>query len=229
METTQDEAGAAAILTVQLDDLLNGGPIQHREVQDHESQLFLSYFKNGVRYQAGGVASGFKNVEINAAGQKRLFQVKGKKNVRVRQVNLSVSSMNTGDCFILDSGNEIHVYVGKKSKRVERLKAISAANQIRDQDHNGRARVHIVDEFSSEHDHEQFFEILGSGSPTSVPEEAAGEDDAQFETIDAAAVTLYKVSDAGGSLKVETIATKPIRQEFLKTEVVYSILYDLKR
>lgn len=87
--------------------LIGGEPVQHREVESHESQLFLSYFKNGVRYEAGGVASGFKKVETNAAGEKRLFQVKGKKNIRVRQVNLSVSSMNKGDCFILDSGNEM--------------------------------------------------------------------------------------------------------------------------
>lgn len=146
LETTPDEAGAAAIYTVQLDDILNGGPIQHREVQNHESELFMGYFKNGVRYMPGGVASGFNQVQINAAGEKRLFQVKGKKNVRVNQVNLSVSSMNKGDCFILDAGREIYVYVGIQAKRVEKLKAISAANQIRDQDHNGRAVVHIIGE-----------------------------------------------------------------------------------
>lgn len=147
LETTQDEAGAAAIMTVQLDDALNGSPVQHREVQDHESTLFLNYFKSGVRYMPGGVASGFKKTEINAGGEKRLFQVKGKKNIRVRQVDLSVAAMNKGDCFILDAGNNIYVYVGQKSKRVEKMKAISAANQIRDQDHNGRSSVHIVGKF----------------------------------------------------------------------------------
>lgn len=81
-----------------------GSPVQHREVQEQESQKFLSYFKNGVRYESGGVASGFRKVETNAAGEKRLFQVKGKKNIRVNQVNLSVSSMNKGDCFVLDAG-----------------------------------------------------------------------------------------------------------------------------
>ncbi|XP_046804094.1 gelsolin isoform X1 [Lucilia cuprina] len=216
-ETSVDEAGAAAILTVQLDDLLNGGPVQHREVQDHESQLFLSYFKNGVRYEQGGVGTGFKHVETNAQGEKRLFQVKGKRNVRVRQVNLSVSSMNKGDCFILDAGNEIYVYVGAQAKRVEKLKAISAANQIRDQDHNGRARVQIIDEFSTDMDKQNFFNVLGSGSPSQVPEESAAEEDAAFETADANSVTLYKVTDSSGKLKIEAIAQKPLRQEMLDT------------
>lgn len=98
----------------------------------------------GIRYVAGGVASGFHHVTTNSEGEKRLFQVKGKRNVRVREVPLSIVSMNNGDCFILDAGREIHVYVGQNSKRVEKLKAISAANQIRDQDHNGRATVHIL-------------------------------------------------------------------------------------
>lgn len=60
---------------------------------------------------------------------------------------------------------------------------------------------------------------MGSGSPDKVPEDSTAEEDGAFETKDAAGVTLYKVTDAAGSLKVETISTKPIRQEMLKSEV----------
>lgn len=179
----------------------------------------------GVRYQSGGVASGFNEVTTNAEGEKRLFQVKGKRNVRVRQVPFSLSSMNKGDCFILDAGRDIHVYVGTESKRVEKLKAISAANQIRDQDHNGRATVHILDEFSSFADQQEFFTVLGEGSPEDVPDASAGEDDGAFEKNDTATITLYKVSDDGGSLRVEPISTRPLTQAMLATEVDYKPLY----
>ncbi|XP_058457776.1 gelsolin-like [Malaya genurostris] len=219
LKTTQDEAGAAAILTVQLDDLLSGVPVQHREVEGSESDLFLSYFKGGVRYLEGGVASGFKHVETNAAKPKRLFQIKGNKNIRVRQVELAVSAMNKGDCFILDADRDIYVYVGPKANRIEKLKAINVANDIRDQDHAGRAKVHTIDEFSSPTDQENFFNVLGSGSPNLVPEQSAAKEDAAFEKADAASVSLYKVTDSkGGKLAVEQINQKPLKQEMLKPE-----------
>lgn len=77
-----------------------------------------------------------------------------------------------------------------------------------------------ADEFSSENDQNQFFEILGSGSPSAVPDEGAGEDDAAFEQSEERIVTLYTVSDASGSLKVDPVATKPLKQEFLNTNDV---------
>lgn len=77
----------------------------------------------------------------------------------------------------------------------------------------------LSDEFSTLDDKEDFFKVLGGGSPDKVPDESAAEEDAAFETKDAAAVTLYKVTDSAGTLKVETISTKPIRQEMLKSEV----------
>uniref|UniRef100_T1GNX6 Gelsolin-like domain-containing protein n=1 Tax=Megaselia scalaris TaxID=36166 RepID=T1GNX6_MEGSC len=126
--------------------------------------------------------------------------------------------MNKGDCFILDAGNTIYVYVGSTSKRVEKLKAISAANQIRDQDHNGRARVEVIDDYTSEIDKENFFKVLGSGSPSEVPDESTAEEDSVFEKADENLVTLYKVSDQSGKLKVDTVATKPLRQEMLDSK-----------
>ncbi|KAK9889979.1 hypothetical protein WA026_008790 [Henosepilachna vigintioctopunctata] len=215
-KTSQDEAGAAAILAIQLDEQLDGVPIQYREVQEYESQVFLSNFKSGIRYLPGGVASGFHHVDPDAF-ETRLFHVKGSRNVRVKQVDAKITSMNEGDCFILDVGKNIYVYVGKKSKRIERLKAITAANQIRDQDHAGKAHVHIIDEYSTESEADAFFKNLGSGSKSEVPPESEGEDDKQFETNQQHVATLYRVSDSSGDMKVNPVGEKPFSQSALDT------------
>lgn len=46
--TSQDEQGAAAIYTTQMDDHLGGAAVQHREAQGHESATFQGYFKQGI-------------------------------------------------------------------------------------------------------------------------------------------------------------------------------------
>ncbi|XP_047542944.1 actin depolymerising venom protein gelsolin 1-like [Vanessa atalanta] len=220
-ETSQDEAGAAAILTVGLDDKFDGKAVQHRESMGYESAQFLGYFPGGaVRYVDGGHQSGFNHVVTNPGAEKRLFQVKGKKNIRVRQVDPLISSMNKGDCFILDINNDILVYVGEKAKNVEKLKATSMANQIRDQDHNGRGKVETIDQYSSESDVQKFFTYLGSGSKDLVPEESAGGDDQTFEKNEEKSVILSEVSDSSGKLKI-TPLTAPFRQEQLKPQETY--------
>jgi len=44
----QDEYGTAAYKTVELDTYLDDKPIQHREVEGYESELFVSYFPAGI-------------------------------------------------------------------------------------------------------------------------------------------------------------------------------------
>uniref|UniRef100_A0A4W5K498 Gelsolin n=1 Tax=Hucho hucho TaxID=62062 RepID=A0A4W5K498_9TELE len=143
---TQDESGAAAIFTVQMDDYLGGKPIQYREVQGHESKVFLGYFKAGLKYLKGGVASGFKHVVTNEVVMQRVLQVKGRRVVRATEVPVSWDSFNQGDCFILDLGSEIYQWCGSQSNRFEKLKATQVAKGIRDNERSGRARVYVCDE-----------------------------------------------------------------------------------
>lgn len=53
--------------------------------------------------QEGGVESGFRRSQGSGTVH-RLYQIKGRRNIRAKEVELSWSSFNKGDCFILDLG-----------------------------------------------------------------------------------------------------------------------------
>eukprot|EP01118_Nematostelium_gracile_P007837 TRINITY_DN2573_c0_g1_i2.p1 TRINITY_DN2573_c0_g1~~TRINITY_DN2573_c0_g1_i2.p1 ORF type:complete len:677 (+),score=200.32 TRINITY_DN2573_c0_g1_i2:287-2032(+) len=127
-DTTQDESTCAAIKTVELSEKLQSLAAQYREVQEHESQLFYSYFPQGVQYLDGGVESAFKHTTHTFA--RKLLHIKGKKNVFVKQVPLTYKSLNDGDVFILDDDKTIYVFNGKKSSRVEKAKGMSVSQHI---------------------------------------------------------------------------------------------------
>uniref|UniRef100_A0A8C2AQ78 Scinderin like b n=1 Tax=Cyprinus carpio TaxID=7962 RepID=A0A8C2AQ78_CYPCA len=145
-ECSQDESGAAAIFATQLDDFLGGGPVQFREVQNNESLTFLGYFKAGIKYKQGGVASGFQHVLTNEVDVKRLLHIKGRRAIRATEVEMSWSSFNRGDCFIVDLGKDIYQWCGSDCNRFERLKASQLAIDIRDNERNGRAKLMMVED-----------------------------------------------------------------------------------
>ncbi|CAO2597765.1 Gsn [Lemmus lemmus] len=211
-ECSQDESGAAAIFTVQLDDYLNGRAVQHREVQGFESSTFLGYFKSGLKYKKGGVASGFKHVVPNEVVVQRLFQVKGRRVVRATEVPVSWDSFNNGDCFILDLGNNIYQWCGANSNRFERLKATQVSKGIRDNERSGRAQVHVSEEGGEP---EAMLQVLGP-----KPDLPAGtEDTAKEDAANRKLAKLYKVSNGAGSMSVSLVADEnPFAQGALRTE-----------
>ena len=119
---------------------LGGGPVQYREVQEHESARFLRYFRNGrLQYLEGGVASGFKHV-VAEDRSATLLRLKGRGNaVSFTQVECKRSAMNSGDVFILDCGEGIFQWNGAASNGYERARAAEFVASL----HEERAKATV--------------------------------------------------------------------------------------
>jgi len=189
-DSSQDEIGVAAYKAVELDDLLDDGPVQHREVQGHESALFQSYFK-GIQYLEGGIASGFRSVKPDEY-KPRLFQVRRtRKTVRAFEVPVKVSSLNQGDVFILDAGLQVYIFIGDKSNAFEKMKGGALAHNLVGA-RQGKSRL------CADLD-DTFWRILG-GSIADVkadePHDLNGED----KPLELDKLKLFRLSDASGAI-----------------------------
>jgi len=195
--SSQDEQGAVAYHTVALDDQLGGRPVQHREVQEYESPLFMSYFPKGIQYLDGGADTAFRHVDPNAY-KPRLFQVKGKRQVRVAEVELKTTSLNDGDVFILDLGLTIYQWNGKEANKYEKFKALELVTKIKDQERGGKAKPIFVESDTTD---PGFWTPLGGKAPVQSAS-AGGSDD----EVKASVAKLFRVSDSTGSIQVTKVA-----------------------
>ncbi|XP_071765557.2 capping protein (actin filament), gelsolin-like b [Centroberyx gerrardi] len=206
-KSSRDEQVACAMLATQLDNFLGGDPIQHRQVQGYESPEFMILFPRGVSYKEGGVESGFRRAQGSGTVH-RLYQIKGKRNIRAKEVELSWESFNKGDCFILDLGETIMSWIGSQANIFEKQKVREIASLIRDTDRHGKAR--IVDICEGEEPPEML-KVLG---PVPALAESTPEEDSKADASNSA--SLYKVSDATGSMTMTKVSEKsPFAKELL--------------
>ncbi|KAG0551052.1 hypothetical protein BDA96_01G390800 [Sorghum bicolor] len=204
-DSSQDEAGTAAIKTVELDSMLGGRAVQHREPQCYESDKFLSYFKPCIIPMEGGFASGFKKPEVDKF-EVRLYICKGKRAIRVKEVPFARSSLNHDDVFILDTENKIYQFNGANSNIQERAKALEVIQHLKEKYHDGVCAVAIVDDgkLQAESDSGEFWVLFGGFAP--IGKKTISDDDVVLETT---APKLFSITN--GQLKLEdTALTKSV-------------------
>jgi len=210
--TTLDEAGTAAYKTVEIDDYLDGLPVQYREVQGSESDAFLKLFDK-FEILAGGVDTGFKHVEPEKY-KPRLLHIKGKLNKTiVRQVPATTDSLNQGDVFILDVGLKLYTFQPSGSGIGERAMATQLARAIDDQ-RGSKVEIHVFGYDDKDPHAEFFWNFLGGKKP--IKSAAEGGDDADLKEKK----RLFKVSDATGALKVTEV---PFNRKSLNTSDVFIV------
>lgn len=214
-DTSIDERGVAAYKTVELDDLLDDGPVQHRETMGTESPLFQSYFKKGIQYLSGGIESGFRKVKPEEYKPRLLKVRKTKKTVKATQVDCKISAMNKGDVFILDLGPQVMVYTGPEASPFEKSSAANLSSSIVGGRSGKSKRVDINDDF---------WKTVG-GSPDAVP--SADEGDREPDPVmNVEEVSVWRISDASGSIeftKIEPGDKKGYTKSQLDTNDVFVV------
>ncbi|KAK5930067.1 hypothetical protein CesoFtcFv8_000255 [Champsocephalus esox] len=194
-----------------MDDFLQGTPVQNREVQGARVQNLSGYFKTGLKYMKGGVASGFQHVVTNEVTVQRVLQVKGRRVVRATEVPVSWESFNQGDSFILDLGEEIIQWSGSHSNRFEKLKATMVSKGIRDDERCGRCQLHLCEEGRSQRGCSR-----SSGEKPDLPE--AHIEDTKMDASNRKQAKLFQVSNADGELEVTMVADhSPFSQDALRS------------
>jgi len=178
-----------------------------------ESQLFLSYFRDGLFYLEGGVDSGFKHVEPKTY-EKKLYIVKGKRYPRVWTKELTADSLNEGDVFILDLGLKLYFWPGKDCNVNEKVKGMEILFNIKNHE-RGSLPVHFYPREDSKADAEFWAELGGKPDKINdaIPDDNVQEGSAGGEL----SYNLFRVSNASGTLETIPVTERPLRKDHLDT------------
>jgi len=214
-DTSADLAGTAAYKTVELDNFHDGTPREHREVQSHESTLFLSYFPKGIHVLSGVMQSGFHHVTPEEYKPRLLHLRGGPRAVQVIEVALARASLNSSDVFILDAGLTLYQWNGSKSNGAEKVKGATVCRAI-DEDREGRTQVIVYSEGDSDVSAD-FWNHLGGDGPI----KAVDDNLVEAEAAKNAPKKLLSLSDASGKMVFKEVASGRITRGLFDSSEVF--------
>ncbi|KAF2475040.1 gelsolin repeat-containing protein [Lindgomyces ingoldianus] len=213
--TTQDEAGAAAYKTVELDEYLHGTATQYRELQNNTSDDFLALFPK-IKILRGGVASGFTHVaeeeNVHVDMLLRIFKhpslAASRDAIMVHEVEPTWQSLDENDVFVLDRGDKIFVWQGQNCAPMEKLKAAQVVNDLTLAKHvevevlsQSETRSKVVVDYLGGRDVDVFDQKFVCERPAARREEGRGGMQEARK-----AKKLFKLSDKDGELSFTAVS-----------------------
>ncbi|CAI5532025.1 unnamed protein product [Closterium sp. Naga37s-1] len=197
-----EDASRAALKALDLDIAVGGKSTQHREQQGHESPLFLSYFRPCIIPIADG-----------ASGERRLYQVKGRRFLHVRQVAFARSSLNHSDVFVLQAPSKLYQFNGANVSKQERIRAADATLLLKSQSPNGSMPVAVIDDGKADDaSSSEFWDLFGGFAP--IAKKSASEEDVEAKAVPP---TLYLVTSSG----LQEKAKAPLKKNLLESSKCY--------
>ncbi|EAL66222.1 hypothetical protein DDB_G0282725 [Dictyostelium discoideum AX4] len=160
-----NEKGTSALLTVELDDSLKGMAKEVRVVQNKEPKHFLSVFKGRFIIHQGKDPLSKNYKPPSNPNEPILYHIRGTTdfNTRAIQSKLSTQTLNSYNSFILNStasNGTIYIWYGKLSNQLER----QFSKNISSKSLNSNGRSKLV-EFEEGKESEEFFKLLGGRQP----------------------------------------------------------------
>ncbi|VFV38075.1 villin-like isoform 1 [Lynx pardinus] len=169
-------------------------------------------------YRRGGLASALTHVETNLYNIQRLLHIRGRKHVSAAEVELSWSSFNKGDIFLLDLGKVMIQWNGPETSIPEKARGLALTCSLRDRERGGRAQIGVVDDEVEATDLVRIMEAVLGCRVGNLP---ATRPDKSVNQLQKASVRLYHVCEKDEDLVIQELATCPLTQDLLREEDYY--------
>lgn len=230
--TSQDEAGTAAIKTVELDDLLGDLPVQYREVQGHETKMFTNLFPN-MQVMEGGVESGFRKVKPTEY-KPRLLHVRGKpKKMRIDEVPFDLSSLNDNDAYVLDNGLVIYQFRPEHASAWEKQASNKFVNNLKSSRHGKVKDTFLIEWGDTTPQARDFWKLMGTdgSQPESLPKtsqykEKQAKEQAMFDDH---VNKMYHVTNEDGAMSTKLVQEGQLNRQILEEESDDVLIIDVGR
>nr|XP_020038078.1 villin-like protein [Castor canadensis] len=217
-EAGVEAQGAAVTFMQRFREALGYQTVQHREVQNHESDCFHSYFHPGVIYRKGGLPSDLKHVETSMYDLQRLLHIKARKHISATEVELSWKSFNKGDIFLLDLGKVMIQWNGPNTSISEKSRGLTLTCSLRDKERGGRAQIGVVE---GEVEAPGLMQIMEAMLGRRVGSLRAAMPKNSINQWQKANIRLYHVYEKGKDLVLQELTTRPLTQDLLQEEDCY--------